>query len=781
LTEQNVLGIANAMASVGIEVEAGGSSVSRILTDIAQAVAAGGSDMEAWANTARMSAQDFTQAWEADPARAFASVVEGLGKINKEGGDAFGTLSALGQTDIRVSRALLSMAGAGDLLSESLNQADAAWQKNTALTDEAAKRYDTTAARAKIAWNGIKDNAIDAGQAMLPVVAGIADGVAKLTSAFSGLPGPVKSSLGALTGTTAVALLAVGGYLKLVGAIAQYRNAMATLAATNAAGASAMGRTAKQAGILAAAFVAVNTATALLDSDSTAGVGKYTKAILELGNGGGKAINDLSTNWRGLSARMMGLDNFSASIRETQRGMTGLGKAFGTVGGIIGANPFSDATADVKAYDSALASLVQQGALKEAADGAAYFMAKAKEGGVEAADAKSMLGQYSDALADAKVQSKLAGDASGGFAGKVGEIPGAVGAAVDQIKTMSDQVDAAAQGFVNFSDVADKSLSKYIADLERGVKAQVAWGQNVLKASARGLDPAIIEDFRKMGPEGAKLLDQLANGTQKNIDRMNAAFRSSQAEASRLKDILATVPPQVLTELRAIGGPNAAAQVVALAQKYKLTPDVVETLLKALDFTKPVIREVMRALKNVDNQKPKPKIDADTDPAMRKIRFIRRQLSNIPDENVRINITRHFAGGGKGNDIGPKRSLREMLSADGNIIDYYGRGGIRENHVAQIAPAGSWRTWAEPETGGEAYIPLAASKRQRSLALWAETGRRLGVDGFADGMVRAASRGSGAAGVSRRDLFEAVSAGMNGAVLQVRGDGRSFLLKTKGA
>lgn len=70
--------------------------------------------------------------------------------------------------------------------------------------------------------------------------------------------------------------------------------------------------------------------------------------------------------------------------------------------------------------------------------------------------------------------------------------------------------------------------------------------------------------------------------------------------------------------------------------------------------------------------------------------------------------------------------------ADGSIKDYYAEGGFSENHVAQIAPAGAWRVWAEPETGGEAYIPLAPSKRERSVDIWQETGRRLGVL-FADG------------------------------------------------
>ena len=64
--------------------------------------------------------------------------------------------------------------------------------------------------------------------------------------------------------------------------------------------------------------------------------------------------------------------------------------------------------------------------------------------------------------------------------------------------------------------------------------------------------------------------------------------------------------------------------------------------------------------------------------------------------------------------------------AEGGIIRAYAGGGM-ESHVAQIAPAGAMRLWAEPETGGEAYIPLTPAKRARSLAIWEETGRMLGA------------------------------------------------------
>jgi len=72
-------------------------------------------------------------------------------------------------------------------------------------------------------------------------------------------------------------------------------------------------------------------------------------------------------------------------------------------------------------------------------------------------------------------------------------------------------------------------------------------------------------------------------------------------------------------------------------------------------------------------------------------------------------------------------SAREVKnSANGNIFKAFANGGV-ESHIAQMAPAGAMRLWAEPETGGESYIPHAKSKRARSLEIWEETGRILGA------------------------------------------------------
>ncbi|MFZ4843956.1 phage tail tape measure protein [Mycetocola saprophilus] len=108
--------------------------------------------------------------------------------------------------------------------------------------------------------------------------------------------------------------------------------------------------------------------------------------------------------------------------------------------------------------------------------------------------------------------------------------------------------------------------------------------------------------------------------------------------------------------------------------------------------------------------------------------------------------------------------------ANGGVVDFYANGGVRENHVAQIAPAGAWRVWAEPETEGEAYIPFAQSKRARSLQIYAEVGRRLGVTEYADGGVNANAYAATARSAAPVVVVPAVS--LQGAVLSATIDGR---------
>lgn len=78
------------------------------------------------------------------------------------------------------------------------------------------------------------------------------------------------------------------------------------------------------------------------------------------------------------------------------------------------------------------------------------------------------------------------------------------------------------------------------------------------------------------------------------------------------------------------------------------------------------------------------------------------------------------------NTIAKKVGLTSLKLPAADLIQY-AKGGFNEKHVAQIARGGAMRLWAEPETGGEAYIPLGMNKRRRSKRILEEVARRFGM------------------------------------------------------
>lgn len=107
--------------------------------------------------------------------------------------------------------------------------------------------------------------------------------------------------------------------------------------------------------------------------------------------------------------------------------------------------------------------------------------------------------------------------------------------------------------------------------------------------------------------------------------------------------------------------------------------------------------------------------------------------------------------------------LRKNSQADGGVVRYYAQGG--EHHVAQIAPAGSWRVWAEPETGGEAYIPMAPGKRRRSEKILSTVAEKFGgayVRPMADGGVMSGVVNFADGGTTSVPISEYIQAFMGG-------------------
>lgn len=165
LTEAQILGIGAAVSSVGVQAEAGGTAIQKVLIGMTRAVAEGGEDLEAFAATAGLTAAEFARAFREDAGVAFADFVAGLGK---QGDKAFATLERLGLEDQRLIRTFISLAGSGDLLIEAMETGTKAFAENTALTKEAEERYKTFDSQMVLTQNTIRDLGISIGAELLP-------------------------------------------------------------------------------------------------------------------------------------------------------------------------------------------------------------------------------------------------------------------------------------------------------------------------------------------------------------------------------------------------------------------------------------------------------------------------------------------------------------------------------------------------------------------------------------------------------------------------------------
>jgi len=143
LSEAEILSFGAALSSVGVQAQAGGTAISRTFITISKAVSSGGAELDLFAKTAGLSAEEFSKSFAEDAAGATISFIAGLSELSETGGDVFQVLEDLGLADIRLSDALLRAAGAGDLFNKSLQIGNQAFEENTALSTEAAIRLAT--------------------------------------------------------------------------------------------------------------------------------------------------------------------------------------------------------------------------------------------------------------------------------------------------------------------------------------------------------------------------------------------------------------------------------------------------------------------------------------------------------------------------------------------------------------------------------------------------------------------------------------------------------------
>ena len=369
LTAPEILGLATAMSSVGIEAEAGGTAMTQTLTAIGNAVSLttkdSADDLALIAKVAGTTSEEFQQAWKEKPAEALQSFIKGLNTAREKGANMDAILMKLGMTGVRQGNMLKSLALSSDKMSAAVNRSNQAWKENTALTNEANKRYETTESQLKMFRNQLTDIAIEFGG---PLIKALREGLnaakpwienlSELAKKFSSLSteqqqnilkwglfaaalGPALKLLGGGISVIGGFVKAIGGLSKGIGFLSGSAKYLANLpvgltALSSSAGAAetAMAGVSTSAGSLSGAFGALANPLGLI----VGSIALATAGLVYLGNEKDKARIKTEEFGSQLSDTARGeLRSFQKTVDETATAVANFGTHAGDVEKVSGA------------------------------------------------------------------------------------------------------------------------------------------------------------------------------------------------------------------------------------------------------------------------------------------------------------------------------------------------------------------------------------------------------------------------------------------------------------
>lgn len=419
-------------------------------------------------------------------------------------------------------------------------------------------------------------------------------------------------------------------------------------------------------------------------------------------------------------------------------------------------------------------------------------------------DAKKGLDEQTEALAKAKEQNELAAEAGIKNASAQDQLAASANRAVqameDQAKATQDLIDA--QKTLQDIILGERGSWRNLYDAIDAANAAVEKnGQTLDITTAAGrANQAALDDLAKSGWElvesmeknGATMEDMQAamQLTRDNFISVAQSMGLSADQAAALADQLNLIPTNIESHVTAeTQAANASVDAfIAYVQAQNggtitinaVNDSAITTILETLGYAKnqdgtitidansdPAIAQLAASVGQVDAATGTVTIDGNNAAANAKLDAIKAAIDGY-SPYVNINANDYVSSKMEGikaawngqtwyvNIVGQySQSGGPSAQADGSVLSFYAGGGFhRERHVAQIAPAGAWRVWAEPETGGEGYIPLAKSKRKRSEAILGEIANIFGgtyIPGhatpYATGGVGGNSTGAGAANI----------------------------------
>ena len=210
MTTKDILGLATALSSMGLNAESGGTAISTILRNIDTAVATSSKQLTAWANKVGMTNEQFKQAWSKDATWTFKALINSIAKSVDKGKNLNTIMNDLGITAVRQKDAFSRLVQANDTLNDALNESARAWNavakgEDGALNNEFAERVKTLASQFQLLKNELYYVGVQIGNFLMPVLRKVVDAVRQVVDWFINLSPAAKEWIAKLlTGVAAI-------------------------------------------------------------------------------------------------------------------------------------------------------------------------------------------------------------------------------------------------------------------------------------------------------------------------------------------------------------------------------------------------------------------------------------------------------------------------------------------------------------------------------------------------------------------------------------------------
>ena len=187
LSTSEVLALSAAMSSLGLTAEAGGTAMSTTMKMISKDVATGGDNLKLFGEITGQTAEEFAQSWRSNPVRALEDFLVGMATLEGGSEEVIQLLDELGFSGIRQSDTLQRLTSNTKLLTDALEMSESAYENNTALSDEASRRYEDFNVQVSQLKEAFKQLLATIGEDFLKDVTNLVNGLTDMITKFQEL------------------------------------------------------------------------------------------------------------------------------------------------------------------------------------------------------------------------------------------------------------------------------------------------------------------------------------------------------------------------------------------------------------------------------------------------------------------------------------------------------------------------------------------------------------------------------------------------------------------